>query len=247
MNSLTKKIALITGATSGIGEASAKRFAKAGATVIVSGRDVKRGETVVSDIIAAGGNAVFCGMDVQRDISIKKAVEMISVEYGRLDILFNNAGIYPISSPLEALTREAGNEILDINVSGLVMVIKECLPLLKKSGGVILNNASIAGLNEFTVGQSYLYCGSKAAVIKITQLIAKKYGSSLRANAICPGVIRTPIFQNFDEERYSKSIPMGRVGEADDVAAAANFLVSDDAAFINGAVLSVDGGQSLGL
>lgn len=245
MNSLSNKIALITGGTSGIGAACAVRFAKAGATVIVSGRNKEQGEKIVSEINSEGGKAVFCLLDVCNDDSIKAAAEFIKKEFGCLDILFNNAGVYPVTPPLEELTRESGSDILDINVSGVVMMTQACLPLLRESRGVILNNASVAGFQSYTAGQSYMYCGSKAAVIKITQLIAKKYGSEIRANAICPGVVRTPIYKRFDEERYKSGVPMGRVGEVEDVAAAANFLVSDDAAFINGAVLAVDGGQSL--
>lgn len=245
MNDLNDKIALITGATSGIGEACAKRFARAGAVVIVTGRNQEKGNEITESITEDGGRAVFCKLDVQKDESVRAVVDFIAQKYGKLDILFNNAGIYPVSPALENLDRNLGTEILDINVSGVVMMIKYCLPLLQASHGVILNNASVAGLQSYSAGQSYFYAASKAAVIKITQLLAKKYGSQLRVNAICPGVVRTPIYHNFDEERYKNNVPMGRVGEVEDIAAAANFLISDDAGFINGAVLTVDGGQSL--
>lgn len=245
MNNLDGKIALITGATSGIGEASAIRFAEAGATVIVAGRNQTRGEKIAAAISEHGCKAVFVELDVQNNALIDQAVKLIKSVFGKLDILFNNAGIYPISPGLEGVAREQGNDIFDINVSGMLMVTQACLPLLEESKGVILNNASIAGLQSFSSGQSYMYAGSKAAVIKITQLIAKKYGHKIRANCICPGVIKTPIFLNLDEERYKTAIPMARLGRAGDVAAVANFLVSDDACFVNGAVVTVDGGQSL--
>ena len=245
MNDLQGKIALITGATSGIGEASAIRFAKAGATVIVTGRNCAKGEQVIQSICDEGGNAVFYELDVVKDESIESVLHKIKERFGKLDILFNNAGVFPVSSPLENMDRIECNEILDVNVSSVMKVIQNCIPLLKESHGVILNNASVAGLQSYSAGQSYMYCGSKAAIIKITQLVAKKYGAEFRTNCICPGVIRSPIYQTFDEERYKSSIPMGRVGEVDDVAAVANFMVSDDAAFLNGCVLTVDGGQSL--
>ena len=108
-----------------------------------------------------------------------------------------------------------------------------------------MNNASVAGLQSYTSGQCYAYAASKAAIIKITQQLAKKYGNKYRINAIAPGVINTPIFESFDEERFNNMIPMGRTGEPDEVAAVANFLVSDDASYVHGAVITVDGGQSL--
>lgn len=245
MNRLDKKVALITGATSGIGEASAIRFAEAGAYVIVSGRNIERGKKIVDKIRENGGNACFVELDVQDNDSINRAIQYITDTFGKLDILFNNAGIFPVSPSLGEIVREQGSTILDVNVSGVVMVTQACLPLLEESQGVILNNASVAGLHSYNAGQSYLYGASKAAVIKITQMIAKKYGNKLRANCICPGVVRTPIFHYFDEERYKKNIPMGRVGEAEDIAAVANFLVSNDACYVNGVVVPVDGGQSL--
>lgn len=245
MNRLDKKVALVTGATSGIGEASAIRFAEAGAYVAVTGRNIERGKRIVDRISKSGGNACFEELDVSDNDSISKAIRHIVDTYGKLDILFNNAGIFPISPSLEGLTREQGNNIWDVNVSGTVMIIQACLPLLEESHGVILNNASVSGLQSYSSGQSYMYSASKAAVIKITQLIAKKYGNKLRANCICPGVVRTPVWLNFDEERYKSKIPMGRIGEPEDIATVANFLVSDDACFVNGAVIPVDGGQSL--
>lgn len=245
MNRLDEKVALITGATAGIGAASAVRFAEAGATVIVAGRNEERGEEVVRRIRRAGGTAIFSAMDVQDDDSIRRGVADVADQFGRLDILFNNAGIFPVSPGIGELLREQGNDILDTNVSGLVMMMQACFPFLREQHGVILNNASVAGLQSYSAGQSYLYCASKAAVIKITQLFAKKYGSEVRANCICPGVVRTSLYLRFDEERYKNNIPMGRVGEAEDVASVANFLVSEDAGFINGAVIPVDGGQSL--
>lgn len=246
MNSLKGKIALITGATSGIGKASAERFAKAGAAVVVTGRNRDRGEEVVKNIQNSCGEAMFCELDVRDDDSITYAVEQVRKHYNGLDVLFNNAGVYPVSPALENINRSESNDIMDINVSGIIKMIQACFPMLKQSHGVVLNNASVAGLQSYTAGQSYMYCASKAAVIKITQLLAKKYGAEVRVNCICPGIIRTPLFVNFDEERYKKNIPLGRIGEAEEVAAVANFLVSEDAAFINGCVLTVDGGQSLG-
>lgn len=244
MNELQNKIALITGATSGMGEASAYRFAQAGAVVIVAGRNRERGGAVVDRILAEGGNACFCELNIQDDISITNCHKFIQKQFGRLDILFNNAGVFPVMPPLETLTRDDVATVMDTNVTSMLMVTKEMMTLMPQ-GAVILNNASVAGLQSYTSGQSYAYGASKSAVIKATQMLAKKYGSRVRVNCICPGVIKTPIFKSFDEERFVGMIPTGRVGQPEEVASVANFLVSDDASFINGAVVTIDGGQSL--
>ena len=244
MNELQNKIALITGATSGMGEASAIRFAQAGATVIVAGRNKQRGESVVDCIDQNGGISVFCELNVQDDKSIEECAQFIKNRYGRLDILFNNAGVFPVMPPLETLERNDVASVMDTNLTGMLMVVKVMIPLMG-NGSVILNNASVAGFQSYTSGQSYAYGASKSAVIKATQMLAKKYGSRIRVNAICPGVIHTPIFKYFDEERFIGMIPMGRVGQPEEVATVANFLVSDDASFVNGAIVTIDGGQSL--
>ncbi len=245
MNDLNGKIALITGATSGIGEACARRLAQAGASVIVAGRNVDRGEEICRQIEETGEKAKFVCLDLADDSSINNAYEFVERNYGRLDILVNNAGIYPVTPPIEDVDREFCSTVFDINVTGMLMVTKKFLNMIIASKGNILNNASVAGLEGYTSGGAYAYSASKAGVIKITKLLAKKYGSSIRVNCFCPGVIRTPIFKKFDEERYASAIPMGRVGEPDDVAKVVNFLVSSDAGYLNGCVLEIDGGQSL--
>ena len=158
--------------------------------------------------------------------------------------MVNNAGVFPVTPGLGEIERCSCLSIVDTNVNGTLMMTQAFLPILS-NGGCVLNNASVAGLDSYTAGQSYLYSASKAAIIKITKLLAKRYGKDYRFNAICPGVIRTPLFKHFDEARYAKEIPMEKVGEPADVAAVANFLVSDDASYVNGAVLTIDGGQSL--
>lgn len=243
MNDLTGKIALITGATSGIGAASAIRFGKAGAKVICTGRNVARGNDVVRAIKSTGGFAVFHEMDITQDSSIEKVANQIKSEFGKLDILFNNAGVFPMPTPIEAMTREDFEPVMNSNVVGTVMSLKYFLPLIDK--GVVLNCSSMSGLDSYVNGQNYAYDASKAAIIKISKLMAKRFGAKIRFNVICPGVIRTPIWLNFNEERHVVNIPVGRVGEPEDIASVANFLASDDAGFINGAVITVDGGQSL--
>lgn len=245
MNDLIGKIALVTGGTSGIGEAIVKRYAKAGATVIIGGRNENKGLLLSQEIIADGGKAEFLKLDITDDASINKAYGLVKEKYHKLNVLVNNAGIYPLTPSMEDMTRIFANKVFDTNLSGTIMTTKAFIALIRVNRGNILNTASVAGLEAYTAGGAYAYSASKAGVIKFTQLLAKKYGSEIRANCICPGVIKTPIFKCFDESRYVKNIPMRRTGTPDDVAKVANFLVSDDAGYVNGCVVAVDGGQSL--
>lgn len=245
MNRLDGKVAIITGGTSGMGEASAKRFAEAGAYVVVVGRNRERGEKVAEDIRKNKGVSVFFQADVADEKEVKALIAQVDKKYHKIDILFNNAGIFPVTASLEDMEMSDWDKIMNINASGVVHMTKHAMPYLQESHGVILNNASVAGMHSFASGKTYAYSASKAAVIQFTRMIAKVYGEKVRANCICPGVIDTPIFVNRDFSRYFDSIPMGRVGTSKEVAKVANFLVSDDAGYINGAVLTVDGGMSV--
>ena len=134
MNDLSNKIALVTGATSGIGEACAIRFAQAGAFVIVAGRNQERGASVVNTIAANGGKSCFCPLDVESDSSIESCKNFIADKFGQIDIVLNNAGIFPVTPPMENIDRESTNKILDTNTSGLIMMIHNMLPLVKMGG-----------------------------------------------------------------------------------------------------------------
>lgn len=228
-----------------MGEASAKRFAKAGASVAVVGRNCERGEKVAEYICKSGGNAAFFQADVSDEKDVKDLIAQVKKKYQEIHILFNNAGIFPVTASLEDMEMSDWNRIMDINASGVVHMTKHAMPYLQENHGVILNNASVAGMHSFASGKTYAYSASKAAVIQFTRMLAKVYGDKVRVNCICPGVIDTPIFVNRDFSRYYDSIPMHRVGTSEEVARAANFLVSDDAGYINGAVLTIDGGMSV--
>ncbi len=245
MNRLDDKIAIVTGGTSGMGEASAKRFAEAGAMVVLAGKNRERGEKIEDNIKSMGFQALFLPLDVTNEDSVKEFVETVKRKFQRIDILFNNAGIFPVTPPLENMETENWEQIFDVNSTGVFRVTKYAMPSLIESHGVILNNASIAGMHSFASGRTYAYSASKAATIQFTRMLAKTYGEFVRVNCICPGVIDTPIFENRDFSRYTNAIPMKRVGTPEDVAKVANFLVSDDAAYVNGAVLTIDGGMSV--
>ena len=242
MGKLQDRIILITGATSGIGEASALLFAQEGANVIVVGRNKERGEQVVEKIQSGGGRAAFCVCDVAQPEEMEALFARVKKEYGRLDGLFNNAGML-ITQDLTEMDDETWDKMYHTNVRSVMNMTKLFMPMLVESRGVVLNNASIEAIR--TAGRrSYLYATTKAAVIKFSQLCALNYAESVRVNCLCPGHTETAIFTNRDFSRFSY-IPMGRMAQPEEIAKAALFLMSDDASYVTGAVLTVDGGVCL--
>lgn len=245
MGRLEGKIALITGATSGMGRASAYLFAEEGATVVIVGRNIEAGNKVEKTIVDKGGRAKFFPCDVSREESIINLKEAVLKEYGKLDILFNNAGIW-VTEPLENINETNLNKVFSTNYNSVLFMMKNFMEPLKKSQGVILNNASMGGWENYTNGgKQYMYCSSKAAVIKITKLAAKDNAPDVRINCICPGLIDTEIFENRDFSRFDGKIPMKRMGDSIEVAKVALFLVSNEASYITGAAIPIDGGASL--
>lgn len=246
MKKLDGKIALVTGATSGIGEATAKLFAQEGAMVICIGRDEKRGNNVVSEINSkTNGNAFFYLCDVSNSSEVNKMYEEVKNKFHKLDILFNNAGIW-VTNSLQDICDEEWDEIYAINLNSVMYMTRAFLAMIKENKGTILNNASIGGLQSYVAGaKQYAYASSKAAVIQFSKLCALNHADSIRVNCICPGVTVTPIYVNRDFSRFNDNVPMGRMARAEEIAKAALFLVSDDASYITGACLAVDGGASL--
>ncbi len=245
MRRLEGKIALITGATSGIGRASARLFAAEGAEVVCVGRDEARGATVVQEIEEAQrARARFVAADVTRGADVARLLDVVRKEYGRLDILFNNAGIF-VTRAIDEIDDAAWERVFRTNTKAAMDMTAAFLPLLQRAKGAILNTASIGGLPYHIAGsKTYLYASSKAALIQFTKLCALNFAPDVRVNCLAPGITDTPIYTNRDFSRFS-GIPMGRVADAFEVARAALFLVSDEASYITGAVLPVDGGASL--
>lgn len=246
MNSykLKDKVALITGATSGIGRSAAELFAKEGAQVIVTGRNEKRGHDVMEEIISNGGKAEFLTVDVTKQEAITSCFEYVKSKYGHLDILFNNAGVF-VTAALEEITEEIWDSVYAANVKSMMLMTQQFEGMLRENHGTILNNASIGGLDGHTIGRKeYIYASSKAAAIKFSKLCALNMAPDVRVNCICPGITDTPIYTNRDFSRF-KGIPMERVASPEEIAKAALFLVSDDASYITGVTLPVDGGASL--
>lgn len=245
MNRMRGKTVIITGATSGMGKATAVMFAREGAEVLLVGRNEKRGAEVVREISEFGGKAKLYVCDISFEENVLSLVHRISESYDKIDVLFNNAGIWDTSA-LEEIDEERIRKSFAINYDAIVLMSKYFMPMLVRAKGNIINNASMGGLDSFVSGtKQYVYASTKAAVIKFSKLLAKNYADSIRVNCICPGIIETEIFINRDFSRFDGTIPMGRIGQPDDVAKVVLFLASDDASYLTGVILPIDGGASL--
>jgi NAD(P)-dependent dehydrogenase (short-subunit alcohol dehydrogenase family) len=247
---LQNKVALITGGTSGIGEATAILFSKEGAQVAITGRDKKRGHAVTARILETGGKAIFIRTDVRRAAECHRAVDETLKTFGKLDILFNNAGVFYPHTILDC-TEEEWDLQLDINLKGTFLMSKFALPgMIQQGSGVIINNSSGWGI----VGgdKAVAYCASKGGVVLLTKAMAIDHGpQGIRVNCICPGDVDTPMLPEDARMRGLKwadylagcaSRPLGRIGTVDEIAKATLFLASEDSSFMTGAALVVDGG-----
>jgi NAD(P)-dependent dehydrogenase (short-subunit alcohol dehydrogenase family) len=247
---LTNKVALITGGSSGIGEACAVLFASEGASVAITGRNQERGERVRDRILRGGGKAMFIAADVRKFEECRRAVDETVKSFGQLDILFNNAGIFYPHTVVEC-SEEEWDEQIDINLKGTFLMSKCALPhMIRQGSGVVINNSSGWGI----VGgdSAAAYCASKGGVILLTKAMAIDHGpQGIRVNCICPGDVDTPMLPEDARMRGLKwqdylagcaNRPLGRIGTPEEIAAAALFLASDDSSFMTGAALVVDGG-----
>jgi NAD(P)-dependent dehydrogenase (short-subunit alcohol dehydrogenase family) len=247
---LTNKTALITGGTSGIGEATAILFAQEGAKVAITGRNEKRGHAVVERIIKSDGQAVFILTDVRQAGECHRAVDETLRAFNRIDILFNNAGVFYPHTTLDC-TEEEWDLQIDVNLKGTFLMSKFVLPsMIRQGSGVIINNSSGWGI----VGgdAAVAYCASKGGVVLLTKAMAIDHGKQgIRVNCICPGDVDTPMLPEDARMRGLKwedylagcaNRPLGRIGTADEIAKAVLFLASDDSSFMTGASLVVDGG-----
>ena len=246
MAEFDRKTVAVTGATSGIGAATARLFAERGAAVALIGRSRERGEKLAEEICAKGGSAFFIPCDVSAEEEVRAMAEQVRERFGRLDILFNNAGVMLPSMEIERMPVEDWNKTFSINITGMFYVTRYLKPMLLESKGCIINNGSIAGMQHYAAGRSYAYSASKAAVIQFTHQMAKNYGEEgVRVNCICPGIIDTPILGDRDRKVYAERIPLGYVAPPEEVAKVVCFLASEDASYLTGVVLPVDGGASI--
>ena len=244
------KVALITGGGAGIGRAAALAFAREGAQVVIGNRNVDSGAEVVAAIKAEGGDASFLRTDVSSEDDVKALVDHAVETYGRLDIAFNNAGVEGQGGPTTDETAENYHYVMDINVKGVWLAMKYQIPqMLKAGGGSIVNNSSVAGL--VGVPGAGIYAASKHAVMGLTKCAALEFAAAgVRVNAVNPAVIATSMADRiFDRLGLSKADlaamhPIGRTGNADEVANAVLWLCSDKASFVTGTSFCIDGGMT---
>jgi 3-oxoacyl-[acyl-carrier protein] reductase len=248
MGKLDGKVAVVTGASKGIGAAAAKHLAAEGASVVVNYHASKReADLVVSEIVTAGGKAVAICADVSDESAIAELFVKTKEVYGKLDILVNNAGVYAFG-PIEEVTAEKYHHEHNLNVLGLILTTKAALPLFPAQGGSIINIGS--RVNSVAPAKSIISSASKAAVDAITKVLCKELGPrKIRVNSLNPGVITTEGFISGGladspmQKHYVDLTPLGRMGEPDDVALPVVFLASDDSRWISGELIIVAGGE----
>ncbi|WP_247730332.1 SDR family oxidoreductase [Halovivax limisalsi] len=248
MDGVADSVGLVTGAGSGIGRATATRFAEAGANVAVVDIDEDGGRETVAAISDAGGEATFVQADVTREADVEEMVETVVSTYGGLDFAHNNAGTSSAEAPLTEQTEEAWDTLYDLNLKAVWRCLKAEIPaMLEDGGGAIVNTASVAGLG----GHWNLtpYAATKHGVVGLTRTAALEFsGDGVRVNAVCPGVVKTEAVDRLQEsdperlERMSMGRPMDRLGKPEEVASAVVWLCSDESSFVTGHPLAVDGG-----
>jgi NAD(P)-dependent dehydrogenase (short-subunit alcohol dehydrogenase family) len=250
----TGKVAIVTGGSRGIGLASAAKFAAAGATVVIVDVNEEAGQTAVSDITAGAGQALFMRCDVSSAEDCRRVVDETMKRFGRIDVLFNNAGITRRATVVDT-TEEEWDRVMSVNVKSMFLMSKYVVPVMAKAGGgAIVNTASGWGLVGGTKAVSY--CASKGAAVLLTKAMACDHGpQQIRVNCICPGDTDTHMLRNEAQQlgleddalvQEGVSRPLGRVGKPDEIADAVLYLASDAASFVTGTALIVDGGGLAG-
>jgi NAD(P)-dependent dehydrogenase (short-subunit alcohol dehydrogenase family) len=248
------KVALITGGTSGIGRATAALFAKEGAAVALTGRNRERGGEVVAGIERQGGHALFIQADVRVADDCRRAVELTLERFGRIDVLFNNAGVFHPKTVPEC-TEEEWDETIDSSLKGAFLMSKYALPsMIERGSGSIIHNSS--GWGILGGDRAAAYCAAKGGLVVMAKAMAIDHGpDGIRVNCVCPGDVDTPMLADDAQKRGmswedyqagASDRPLGRVGTAEEIARAVLFLASDDASFITGESLVVDGGGVAG-
>lgn len=248
MADLTGKVALVTGAASGIGAASALAFAAAGARVAACDRDLAGAEATAKLIAEGGGEAIAVAVDVTDAGHVQAMVDRVVEAFGRLDCAHNNAGITGASAPFANYPESEWDKVLAVNLTGVFLCLRAELPaLVAAGGGAVVNTASFSGL--VAVPRIPAYVAAKHGVVGLTKAAAVEYGrKGIRVNAVCPGSTRTPMVEGFTggdsriEDAMAAVSPMQRLAEPEEIARTVVWLCSDEASFVNGHALAVDGG-----
>lgn len=246
MSRLNGKVSIVTGGASGIGAATVLQFVKEGSKVVFADINTEKGKAFEEELRKSGAEVLFVKTDVTKEDQIENLVAKTVETFGKLDILFNNAGIGIIGASHE-MSFDAWHKVISINLDAVFLMAKYAIKqMLSNGGGSIVNTASILG----HVGQAQTapYAASKGAVVNLTRTLALEYAKeNIRVNAVCPGYIETPLLEALDEEMKNHLVslhPIGRLGRAEEIAKAVAFLASDDASFVTGANLLVDGGYT---
>jgi len=254
-------VAVITGGASGIGKAAAHEFARLGADLAIIDKDDSGAQQVATSLKSFGGTCLSFKTNVADAQDVERTIEQIKLKLKRIDFLFNNAGV-DLVAPLLETSEEDWDRVIDTNLKGTFLLSKKAVAaMLDTGGGVIVNNASDAGLRAIRLNTAYSV--AKAGVIHLTRSIALDYGSKgIRCNCICPGCIDTPLCQQFNvdlgarqgksgealfQEFIEQNVPMRRIGTGEEVASLVAFLCSDQARYINGAIIPIDGGLTAGM
>jgi len=247
MATFKDKVALVIGATAGIGRATAEAFASAGAAVFLTGRNEAAGEDLVTTLRSRGVRAAFAAGDVANEEHVRGWVEAAVREFGRLDVAVNNAGTEGTLGPVVQQTAENFTRTFDVNVKGTLLAMKHEIPVIAKQGGAIVNLSSMVG--DVGMAGASVYVASKHAINGLTRSAALETARmGVRVNAVAPGGVTTPMLERFTggnkeaQSGFANSHPMGRLAKPQEIAAAILFLAGDDAKFMTGSVLTVDGG-----
>lgn len=243
---LEGKVAIVTGGSRGIGFQTAKIFSENGAEVVITSKNMENLELAAKRL----RNTTAIVADIRNEKEVQDVVEKTIGKFGKLDILVNNAGIFPKIKQLHEISELEWSEVLDVNLTGQFRFTKFAVPYLQKTSGTIVNVSSDAGLKAYEGFNADAYSASKAALVELTKCWALEYAKDkIRVNCVCPGVVNTDMTKPFlktekDREFMDNDHPIGRIGTPEEVARSILFLASNNSAWITGAILAIDGGQS---